>query len=126
MKYETVEAFMEAKRDVKATSRNRLVKYKDDIKKLKENGFTLADTVEYLKGHGVSVSPQNVGYFIRTHIEPKEPKPRKTGFAKEETTIDNKLQQVKEQPAKNTSDDDDPIINTPSWARQGLRRSDLF
>lgn len=113
MKYDTVEAFMEAKRDVKATSRNRLVKYKDDIKKLKENGFTLADTVEYLKGHGVSVSPQNVGYFIRTHIEPKEPKPRKTGFVKKEVEATSTSQQTNPQP---TTAPKKSNYVPPSWA----------
>lgn len=48
---------------------SKLIPFKEDIKKLEKNGYTLNQILEYLKLNDLEVGRTTLDYYIKKHIK---------------------------------------------------------
>jgi hypothetical protein len=66
----------------KGRRRSRLPDFGGDIGKLRTQGYSLQQIVDYLEKNGITSSVQTVGSYIRRHIETEQPKRARRNSAK--------------------------------------------
>ncbi|ASY42560.1 hypothetical protein [Taylorella equigenitalis] len=65
----TVKEFMDQTKCSKASINNRLSEYINEIKELRENGYTFNNIVKFLSLNGINTTVSNVQYFYKKHID---------------------------------------------------------
>lgn len=64
-----VHAFIKQKLALKPNARNRMLRFKEEILLMRENGLSLANIQEYLSTKEVQVTIDAISKFIRKHKE---------------------------------------------------------
>lgn len=65
----SVKEFMDQTKCAKASINNRLSEYFNEIKELRENGYTFKNIVKFLSLNGIETTVSNVQYFYKKHID---------------------------------------------------------